>query len=96
MNKEHRTALKAMVFAQAFVEALDDFKGSNHFKQQLKRKGKMFGAEVEYFLDSTYGGGSTDTNIIHLMEACQNAIEDIVNHQVELEEHQLNLQYQLK
>jgi len=57
MNKEHKTALKAMVFAW---------------------------------------WGSTDTNIIHLMEACQNAIEDIVNHQVELEEHQLNLQYQLK
>jgi len=83
MNKEHRTALKAMVFAQAFVEVLDDFKGSNHFKQQLKRKGNMFGAEVERFLDSTYSGGSTDTNIIHLMDECQNAIEDIINNQVE-------------
>lgn len=86
MKEEHKTALKAMVFAQAFVEALDDFKGTNHFKQQLKRKGKMFGAEVECFLDSTYGGGSTDTNIIHLMDECQNAIEDIINNQVELVE----------
>ena len=83
MKEEHKTALKAMVFAQAFVEALDDFKGTNHFKQQLKRKGNMFGAEVERFLDSTYGGGSTDTNIIHLMDECQNAIEDIINNQVE-------------
>ena len=86
MKEEHKTALKAMVFTQAFVETLDDFKGTNHFKQQLKRKGKMFGAEVEYFLDSTYGGGSTDTNIIHLMDECQNAIEDIINNQVELVE----------
>ena len=86
MKEEHKTALKAMVLAQAFVETLDDFKGTNHFKQQLKRKGKMFGAEVERFLDSTYGGGSTDSNIIHLMEACQNAIEDIINNQVELVE----------
>ena len=86
MKEEHKTALKAMVFAQAFVESLDDFKGTNHFKQQLKRKGKMFGAEVEYFLDSTYGGGSTDSNIIHLMDECQSAIEDIINNQVELVE----------
>ncbi len=86
MKEEHKTALKAMVFAQAFVEALDDFKGTSHFKQQLKRKGNMFGAEVEYFLDSTYGGGSTDTNIFHLMEACQNAIEDIIDKQVDLVE----------
>jgi hypothetical protein len=86
MKEEHKTALKAMVFSQAFVEALDDFKGSNHFKQQLKRKGNMFGAEVERFLDSTYGGGSTDTNIIHLMEECQNAIESVIDNQVELVE----------
>ena len=86
MNKEHRTALKAMVFAQAFVEALDDFKSTNHFKQQLKRKGNMFGIEVERFLDSTYDGGSTDTNIIHLMEECQNALESVIDNQVELVE----------
>lgn len=86
MKEEHKTALKAMVFAQAFVEALDDFKGSNHFKQQLKRKGNMFGVELERFLESTYGGGNTDSNILHLMEACQNAIEDIIDSQVELVE----------
>ena len=86
MKEEHKTALKAMVFAQAFVEALDDFKGSNHFKQQLKRKGNMFGVELERFLESTYGGGNTDSNILHLMEACQNAIESIINNQVELVE----------
>lgn len=86
MKEEHKTALKAMVFAQAFVEALDDFKGTNHFKQQLKRKGNMFGIEVERFLDSTYSGGSTDTNIIHLMEECQNAVESVIDNQVELVE----------
>ena len=86
MKEEHKTALKAMVFAQAFVEALDDFKGTNHFKQQLKRKGNMFGIEVERFLDSTYGGGSTDTNIIHLMEECQGAIESVIDNQVDLVE----------
>lgn len=86
MKEEHKTALKAMVFAQAFVEALDDFKGTNHFKQQLKRKSNMFGIEVERFLDSTYGGGSTDTNIIHLMEECQNALESVIDNQVELVE----------
>ena len=86
MKEEHKTALKAMVFAQAFIEALDDFKGTNHFKQQLKRKGNMFGIEVERFLDSTYGGGSTDTNIIHLMEECQNAVESVIDNQVELVE----------
>jgi hypothetical protein len=86
MKEEHKTALKAMVFAQAFVEALDDFKGTSHFKQQLKRKGNMFGVELERFLDSTYGGGNTDSNILHLMEACQNAIEDIIDSQVELVE----------
>ena len=86
MKEEHKTALKAMVFAQAFVEALDEFKCSNHFKQQLKRKGNMFGIEVERFLDSTYGGGSTDTDIIHLMEECQNAVESVIDNQVELVE----------
>jgi|TARA_R110000850_G_scaffold181032_1_gene306481 hypothetical protein len=86
MKEEHKTALKAMVFAQAFVETLDDFKGTSHFKQQLKRKGNMFGVELERFLESTYGGGNTDSNILHLMEACQNAIEDIIDKQVELVE----------
>ncbi len=86
MKEEHKTALKAMVFAQAFIETLDDFKGTNHFKQQLKRKGNMFGLEVDRFLDSTYGGGSTDTNILHLMEACQNSVEAIIDEQVELVE----------
>ena len=83
MKEEHKIALRSMVFAQAFVEALDDFKGTNHFKQQLRRKGNMFGVEVGRFLDSTYGGGSTDSNILHLMEECQNAIEDIIDNQVE-------------
>jgi hypothetical protein len=39
MKQEHKKALKTLVFAQSFVEALDDFGGSTAFKHQLKQKG---------------------------------------------------------
>ena len=40
-----------MVFAQSFVEALDDFGGTSAFKHQLKNKGNSFAKEVDKFLN---------------------------------------------
>jgi hypothetical protein len=36
MEETHIKALKCLVFAQSFVEALDDFGGNRAFKHQLK------------------------------------------------------------
>jgi len=78
MNEQHLKALKCMVFAQSFVEALDDFGGSSAFKHQLKNKGNAFAKEVDKFLNDTYSNGSTDTSIVNLIEGCQDSIDKLV------------------
>jgi hypothetical protein len=78
MNEQHLKALKCMVFAQSFVEALDDFGGTSAFKHQLKNKGNAFAKEVDKFLNDTYSNGSTDTSIVNLIEGCQDAIDKLV------------------
>lgn len=82
MKKEHLNALKCIVFAQSFVEALDEFKGSSAFRQQLKNKGKAFLKEMDKFLDTVYANGSTDASLINLIEGCQKAIDELVENDV--------------
>jgi|TARA_R110002020_G_scaffold290119_1_gene505552 hypothetical protein len=82
MEEKHIKALKCMVFAQSFVEALDDFGGTTAFKRQLKNKGNSFVKEVDAFLNSTYQNGSTDSSLIGLIESCQNAIDKIIDEDV--------------
>ena len=84
MEDKHITALKCMVFAQSFVEALDDFGGNTAFKHQLKNKGNAFAKEVDKFLNDTYSGGSTDASIVNLIEGCQDAIEKLVEKNVKM------------
>ena len=84
MNEQHLKALKCMVFAQSFVEALDDFGGTSAFKHQLKNKGNLFSKEVDKFLNDTYSGGSTETSIVNLIEGCQDAIEKLVEKNVKM------------
>ena len=56
-----------MVFAQSFVEALDDFGGTSAFKHQLKNKGNSFAKEVDKFSKRhLQSNGSTDTSIVNL------------------------------
>ena len=80
--KEYRTTIKAMVYGQLFVYALDEMRGSNYFKQQLKAKGNSFQKEVEKFLNTAYGGGNTDLTIIELLEHCENKIDEIIENEV--------------
>jgi len=86
MEDKHIKALKCMVFAQSFVESLDDFGGSSAFKHQLKNKGNSFAKEVDKFLNSTYSKGSTDTSIVNLIEGCQDAIDKLVEQSVTVTE----------
>lgn len=86
MNKEYKLAIKSIVFGQSFVDTLDQFKGSNAFKHQLKNKGNQFSKEVERFLNTAYNGGQTETNLLHLIEACEKAIDEVIENQVELVE----------
>ena len=78
MEETHIKALKCLVFAQSFVEALDDFGGNRAFKHQLKNKGLSFAKEVDKFLNDTYSNGSTDTSIVNLIEGCQDAIDKLI------------------
>ena len=86
MKKEHKKALKTLVFAQSFVEALDDFGGSTAFKHQLKQKGLSFCKEMDKFLNTVYENGSTDTSIVNLIEGCQDAIDKLVEDSVTVTE----------
>jgi hypothetical protein len=78
MNEQHLKALKCLVFAQSFVEALDDFGGNRAFKHQLKNKGLSFAKEVDKFLNDTYSNGSTDSSLVNLIEGCQVAIDELI------------------
>ena len=82
MEEKHRKALKCMVFAQSFVEALDDFGGNKAFKHQLKNKGNSFAKEVDKFLNDIYQNGSTDSSLVNLIEGCQNAIDQVIEKDV--------------
>jgi hypothetical protein len=84
MKKEHKKALKTLVFAQSFVEALDDFGGNRAFKHQLKNKGLSFAKEVDKFLNTVYENGSTDSSLINLVERCQQAIDEVIINEVEV------------
>ena len=84
MKQEHKKALKTLVFAQSFVEALDDFGGSTAFKHQLKQKGLSFCKEIDKFLNTVYENGSTDSSLINLVERCQQAIDEIIINEVEV------------
>ena len=86
MKEEHVRAIKCMVFAQAFVECMDEFEGSSIFKQQIKNRGRAFVKEVDKFLDSSYTTSDTEHGLINLIEECQNAIESVIDNQVELVE----------
>ena len=86
MKQEHKKALKTLVFAQSFVEALDDFGGSTAFKHQLKQKGLSFCKEMDKFLNTVYKDGSTDSALISVIERCQQAIDEVVNNEVEVTE----------
>jgi len=82
MKDEYKKALKCMVFAQSFVESLDDFGGTTVYRQQLKLKGEAFVKEVDKFLNHTYKNGSTDTSLINLIEGMQNAIDKVIDEDV--------------
>lgn len=86
MEDKHIKALKCMVFAQSFVEALDDFGGTSAFKHQLKNRGNAFCKEVDKFLNDTYSGGSTETSVVNLIEGCQDAIDKLIEESVTVTE----------
>lgn len=86
MKDEHVRAIKCMVFAQAFVECMDEFEGSSIFKQQIKNRGRAFVREVDKFLDSSYNGSDTQHGLIELIEECQRSIESVIENDVELVE----------
>lgn len=83
-NKEEVVlAIKSMTYAQAFVDTLDQMRGTNAFRQGLKHKAKKFNAEVEKFLDTAYCGGDTESTLLELLERCQNTIDEIIEKEVE-------------
>jgi len=84
MSKEEILAVKLMVFAQSFVDTLDEFKGTNAFKQRVKMKTNSLNDELEKFLNKAYKGGDTDSNVLALLEHCQLSIEEIIESKVEL------------
>jgi len=86
MKEEHVRAIKCMVFAQAFVECMDEFEGSSIFKQQIKNRGRAFVKEVDKFLDSSYTTSDTQHGLIELIEECQRSIESVIENDVELVE----------
>lgn len=86
MKEEYLLTIKAMVYGQLFVDTLDQLKGNNHFKQQLKNKGNSFHREAEKFLNVAYGGGATDNTILELLEHLEGVLEKEVGEKVVFED----------
>lgn len=86
MKEEYKLAIKSMVFGQAFVDTLDQFKGTNAYKQTVKKKGNLFCKEVDKFLNVSYCGGETDSNILALLEECEKAINKVIDEKVVIDE----------
>ena len=84
MNETEIIAITSIVYAQAFIDTLDQFEGTNAYRQRLKQKAKHFKAEVEKFLDAAYCGGETESNVIALLERCESQIEEVINKEVEV------------
>jgi len=82
MDEQNKQALKTMVFAQSFVEALDDFGGSSAFKQQIKLKGLSFGKEVDKYLNTVYKDGGAERPLIDIIERCQQAIDEVIENEI--------------
>ena len=84
MTEEQKKGVRVMVFAQSFVEALDQFEGNSQYRHQLKNKGKSFMVEMDKFLDDVYAQGGSE--MCGLIEACQNAMDEVLDNQVEVVE----------
>jgi hypothetical protein len=84
MNETEIIAIKSIVYAQAFIDTLDQFEGTNAYRQRLKQKAKQFKAEVEKFLDAAYCGGETESNVIALLERCESEIDEVINKEVQI------------
>lgn len=84
MTKTERIAIKSIVYAQAFVDTLDQFEGTNAYRQRLKQKAKHFKLEVEKFLDAAYCGGDTESSVIELLDRCESQIEEVINKEVKV------------
>jgi len=84
MKEDYIKAVKAMVFAQSFVEAIEDFEGSAHYKQKVKMRGKAFTKEVDCFLDTVYRDGGSPNEMIELIEMCQQAIDKVIDEKLEV------------
>jgi len=82
MKEEYLLTIKSMVYGQLFVDTIDQMRGNSAFKQRIKMKGNSYSREVEKFLNTAYGGGETESNVLALLEHCEKEIERIIEEQV--------------
>lgn len=82
MKEEEKKAFKLIVALQLTSDLLDDFGGNSKQKKSLFRRMKGLEKELDLFLDTVYKNGSTDRNLIELTEACQKAIEQVIENDV--------------
>ena len=82
MKEQEKKAFKLIVSLQLTSDLLDDFGGNSKQKKSLYRRMKGLEKELDLFLDNVYKNGSTDRNLIELTEACQKAIEQVIENDV--------------
>jgi hypothetical protein len=82
MKEQEKKAFKLIVALQFTSDLLDDFGGNSKQKKSLFRRMRGLEKELDLFLDNVYKNGSTDRNLIELTEACQNAIEQVIENDV--------------
>lgn len=82
MNEKQKAAFKLITALQLTSDLLDDFGGQGKQKKSLYRRMKGLEKELDEFLDDVYKNGSTDRNLIDLTEACQTAMDNVIENQL--------------
>ena len=82
MDKDQDLAFKTLIFAQAFIDCMEELKGSSFYKHQVKNRGNSFIAEVDKLLDSAYKGPDFNMGLVAIIEECHDAIEDVLDTKV--------------
>ncbi len=82
MDEEQELAFKSIVFAQAFVDCIDELEGSSFYKHRVKQFGKSFVSEADKLLSSAYAGPDFNMGLVSLLEECHDAIEEVLESKV--------------
>jgi hypothetical protein len=84
-NETTKQIIKAMVFGQAFIEAIEKMEELGHFRHRVKKTGNQFIGETDKYLKAVYGG-DIQYSVLDLKDECIKQVEDVLDTKVVFKE----------